>query len=281
MKIGHHICKLPKKSVYASIKHNIDELEKYEIVIKTIAIFVMGPQSRSFNIDESEYEDIKKCNLEIYVHNSYLSYPWESKNKALCEISQQLDICQNIDAKGFVIHLPKLGIDEVIIVLKKLYDVERSVKIYLEIPAVKEENAIYSSPKNLNILFDRISNEIDKNLDNFGLCIDTAHLWSSGVDISTYKNMYNWINEINIPPNNILIHCNDNTKELGKSPDCHTNISLGKIWNNYKDNLEDSGLYALLKYATINQVPIILERGVSKLLYTEYLTIYKLSKNTR
>jgi endonuclease IV len=129
---------------------------------------------------------------------------------------------------------------------------------------------------NINLLFNRIKNEIDPNLNYFGLCVDTAHLWSCGVDLSDYLSAETWLNELNIDPKCLMIHCNDNEKNIGIAPDIHTSLTDGKIWNNYKNNLQDSGLMAILKYCKKYEIPIILERHPMELLFNDYVIIQQL-----
>ncbi len=281
MRIGPHIDRVYSKKKNANMLDNIIEAIKYtkdcaNFDITAISIFVAGPRSYSINIDDIEAEEIRKLFLDIYVHNTYISHPWNNKISAIHSIHNQMNICKKMNANGFIIHLPKDSIDNIIKVLPKLYIPDSLTRIYLEIPALKPSNALFHKPKNINELFIRIRNEVDPNLDYFGLCIDTAHLWSSGVDLSDYKSAETWINELDLDPKCLLIHCNDNDKELGQSPDIHSSLTHGKIWNNYKDNLLESGLYAILKFAKLNNVPVILERHPMELLFNDYVIIQQL-----
>lgn len=246
-----------------------------DIDIKAIAIFIAGPRNYSETLlDEDKYY-ISKLNLEVYVHNTYVSVPWSNSTRAINSIRHQLGICELIKAKGFIIHLPKNDIDNVISILPKLYRPGMSTRIYLEIPAIKPCNAIFHRTDILNELFSHIK-DIDPTMSYFGLCIDTAHLWSCGTNISDYKSAELWINELDIDPKYILIHCNDNEKQLGIAPDEHRALAQGRIWENYKDNIIESGLYAFIKYATENNIPVILERKPAKLLFNDYVIIQQL-----
>jgi len=281
MKIGPHIDRIYSKKKNASLFDHINEAIKYSkecanFDITAIAIFVAGPRTYSINISDDEAYEIGSLNLDIFVHNTYLSHPWTNKSVAIHSIHKQIKVCNKMNAKGFIIHLPKDSINTVIKILPKLYDSEYPVRIYLETPAVKPSNAIFHKPACLNELFERIKNEVDPNLDYFGLCIDTAHLWSCGIDLSDYKSAETWFNELNIEPKCLMIHCNDNDKELGYAPDIHNSLTDGKIWQKYKDNLYESGLYAIMKYARRNSVPIILERHSMELLFNDYVIIQQL-----
>jgi endonuclease IV len=276
MKIGNHVNKISGKSMSFSINEAVKHIkEGCNYDMNTIAIFVAGPYSHNITIKEDDYENIKKTNMDIYVHNSYIANPWKNDHKAINAIQTQLKICGKIGAKGFIIHLPKDDIDNIIKILPKLYNPLISTKIYLEIPALKPINSQFHKTFVLNELFKRIKEEIDPDELHFGLCIDTAHLWSSGLDISMYKNTETWLHELNLNPSNIIIHCNDNDKLLGHAPDIHQTLTHGKIWNSYKNNLEESGLFAFLIFAKLYNIPIIFERKHS-LLINDYIIIQQL-----
>lgn len=281
MRIGPHIDKIYLNKKNASMVDHIKEAIRYtkecaNFDITAVAIFVAGPRTYSVNISDDEANEIRLLNLDVFVHNTYISHPWSNKPAAIHSIHTQMKICEKMNASGFIIHLPKDTIDNIISILPKLYNPECLTRIYLEIPALKPNNATFHKPKHLNELFNRIKNDVDSNLDYFGLCIDTAHLWSCGVDLSDYKSAETWLNELDIDPKCLMIHCNDNDKELGYAPDIHNSLTDGKIWQRYKNNLYESGLYAIMKFAKINDIPIILERHSMELLFNDYVIIQQL-----
>lgn len=281
MRIGPHIDRVYSKKKNANLLDNIKEALVYtkecaNFDITAIGIFVAGPRSYNINISDEEADNIRQLQIDIYVHNTYISHPWTNKSSALHSIHDQMKICKKMNANGFIIHLPKDSIDNIIKVLPKLYDPECLTRIYLEIPALKPGNSIFHKTKHINELFERIRNEVDPNLDYFGLCIDTAHLWSCGVDLSDYKSAETWLNELDIDPKCLMIHCNDNDKDLGHAPDIHNSLTYGKIWNNYKNNLYESGLFAFITFAKKYNIPIILERHPMELLINDYVIIQQL-----
>lgn len=277
--IGPHIEKTYVKdgNMYENIVESIRiSKENANFTFNTIAFFVVGPRNYIENLTEEDKRKIPTLNLNIYVHNSYISVPWSNDLRSISYIHHQLHICDKIKAKGFIIHLPNLDIDNVISILPKLYDPEIFVRIYLEIPSINPKKSIYHKTTELNKLINSIKNNIDQNMLYFGICIDTAHLWACGVDISDYKSAELWLNELDIDPRYILIHCNDSEKLLGNPPDIHSPLTQGKIWSDYKNRLTDSGLYAFIKYAYINKIPVVLERKPNKLLLNDYIIIQQL-----
>ena len=74
--------------------------------------------------------------------------------------------------------------------------------------------------------------DFDPNLRKVGICIDTGHLWSTGINIQRYDEMCNWMKQIEefIPRDRILIHLNDNNAEFNSNKDKHAALLEGKIW---------------------------------------------------
>jgi endonuclease IV len=281
MRIGPHIDKIYVKKKDSTIIDNINEAIKItkdcaNFDITAISIFVSGPRTYHINISEDEAIKLQELQLDIFVHNTYISHPWTNKPIAIHSIHEQMNLCKKMNATGFIIHLPNDSIDNIIKILPKLYDPECLTRIYLEIPALKPSNATFHKPSKLNELFRRIKKDVDPNLNYFGLCIDTAHLWSCGINLSDYISAETWLNELEINPKCIMIHCNDNDKELGIAPDKHNSLTDGKIWYNYKNNLYESGLFAIMKFAKRHDIPIILERQTMKLLFNDYVIIKQL-----
>jgi len=91
---------------------------------------------------------------------------------------------------------------------------------------------------------------VDKK--HLGICLDTAHIWSSGYDINEYYRLISKENSNDI----LVIHFNNSKKNKGSHVDTHDNIFDGKI------PLEDLELF--LRNLKNNPV-IILEKPSVKL----------------
>lgn len=90
--------------------------------------------------------------------------------------------------------------------------------------------------------------------ERLGLCIDTQHLWASGVDYSTVAGTNALINEIDerIGIGRLrCFHLNDSKIELGGNRDRHANIDEGTIGTN--------GLAPLVGHPLIRDLPLLLE----------------------
>ena len=90
--------------------------------------------------------------------------------------------------------------------------------------------------------------------ERLGLCIDTQHLWASGVDYSTVAGTKKLVKEINdrIGIGRLrCLHLNDSKVDLGANRDRHANIDEGTIGA--------SGLAPLVGHPKIRDLPLLLE----------------------
>ena len=98
-----------------------------------------------------------------------------------------------------------------------------------------------------------------RNKNKLGICIDTAHIFVSGYDISTEKGIKDYLDKFNslIGMKHITnFHINDSKYKLGSKVDEHRGIGQGLIYNT------SNGKNALkyIKYFCIkNKIPMILE----------------------
>ena len=87
-----------------------------------------------------------------------------------------------------------------------------------------------------------------------GVCIDTAHLWGSGYDLSTAAGAAHAVNEIDrvIGLRHVrVLHLNDSPVPLGSHRDQHAHLGQGQI--GYR------GLAAFLGHPGLAGLPVVLE----------------------
>ncbi len=262
----------PRPHILSHIKQAILEAKNYNITLKSVAIFVGGPKNKVINLHEDERKELRdyinESELVVIAHSSYASYPFNNNPESVEYILKESKVCKESGIKGLVIHLPKSHADTAIPILEKLIDSD--VTIYLENPAHVQPDSYYETPEKLNYLFSKINKK-------FGLCIDTAHLWVSGTDISSYDKATQWLNKLTIHPSRVMFHLNDATHELGKGPDTHAPLMKGKIWKNYNElTIKDSGLVAFMDYINRNNSVFILERKPKEALINDYLILRNL-----
>lgn len=98
--------------------------------------------------------------------------------------------------------------------------------------------------------------------DRIGVCLDTAHLWSAGYDLTTPEAVREMIQilEEQIGSQRVkVIHLNDSVNPLGSGKDQHARWGEGLISSS---GLE--GLYALIKHPSLAHAAFILETPVAR-----------------
>ena len=228
-------------------------------------------EDKSKKYDKHSDREDKSNGIKIIAHSAFAAYPWTGMPYPAIFIKKELKVCRRAGLHGLVVHLGKQDISEVMKNITNLM-IKNCPLIYLETPSLKPENSHYVKPKDIGLLFKSIK-KIDPELKHFGLCIDSAHLWTSGIDIGNYENTAAWLDEIlqqGIPNKNIIIHLNDSKTPKGSGIDQHAMLMEGLIWKSYIDSPKASGLYAFLDFSYKNQIHIILERRIRDELIHDY-----------
>lgn len=124
------------------------------------------------------------------------------------------------------------------------------VKLLLENSA-GQKNSIGSRLEQIGEIFEKLGKK------NYGLCIDTCHLYASGYDLSKESESLDIIDKIDdlIGLDTLkLFHLNDSKGELGSNLDRHFHLGLGKIG--------EDGFKALVQNKRLNNIPMIMETPV-------------------
>lgn len=200
--------------------------------IKPNQIFLLNPKS-------SSREQIKGNFPNSYVHATYTTNPW-SKNKSSWGLMiHQLRLVEKTKAKGLVVHFtntPQDIIYERVIEASERFKPKRKVTLFLETPASKVGSE-YRDPDIIGEICKNL-NKIIKTKLKIGICIDTAHLWSGGIDIRNLDIMKDYLRKIKKYKQPLLIHLNDSKKSLGSGIDEHEVIAEGKIWKKDRTSLD-------------------------------------------
>ncbi|MDE2100853.1 MAG: TIM barrel protein [Patescibacteria group bacterium] len=257
--------------------------------VKAASVFVSNPRGWKMTMTNDEAAELKEYLEEtkmcVIAHGSYLDVALFSKDKRVPAgrfIREEVKMCAAAGIRGLVVHLPNKGVDDVVASIPSVFTLDKTVLVYLETPAVSPSKSHYETPEKLATLFAAIRKKVDPKLMKIGLCIDTAHIWTCGVDISSYEKAEAWLDELRkyedvIPPSHIMFHLNDSVYECGDGKDEHATLLRGKIWGAYEENPEESGLAAFLRYAMGNNTPCILERKPESEIPTDYRTILSMT----
>lgn len=296
--VGPHVHKdvvSVSKPITDHIKSAIEVAKEYGVSIGIIQIFMSNPRNGKLLIEpeSSTYKELKTlieqhAHIKFIIHSPYTSNAlWSGNQYSAYTLRHDLKHCDDLGLIGTVFHLDKHDVDDVIKflpnIMPKLPEKQKPglAKFYLESPHTKPDKSLYETPKKILKLFTAIRKNIDPYLNRIGFCLDTAHIWTSGVDIEEYKSAYDWLVELTIiqtilPPENIVFHLNGSYYNCGDGRDKHAPLmsSEDKIWGKYKDNFTKSGLYAFIEYAKRFSIPTVLERHHAEEYYSDYKLLY-------
>jgi endonuclease IV len=254
--------------------------------MRAAAIFVSETHRRRIIVDDAEAAELKeyiaKRKVTVIAHSSYVAVPWRGDPDAARHIRAEAAVCQAAGIAGLVVHLPKLPLEATMRYIARLYNPKApDVRIYLETPAVSPKETYYETPAKLAKLFAAIRAKLDPDLLVFGLCIDTAHIWTCGVDIASRAAAATWIAALEaaaavIPPAAIMFHLNDSARARGVGPDSHAALLKGRIWEKYADRPDESGLAAFVEYITAHDCAAILERAPKEAILGDYIALKSL-----
>jgi endonuclease IV len=250
--------------------------------ITAVAIFVGGPKNREITLRDDEADALREYaaaeGIRVIAHSTYGASPWRGDPDAARFIRAEAAVCQRAGIRGLVVHLPKLPPAQVLRYIPRLVEpTAPDVRIYLETPAVNPKESYYETPEKLGALFRGIRALLDPELLVFGLCVDSAHLWTCGVDVSGHEAAEAWLAGLareGIPPDRVMLHLNDSARGLGVGPDTHAALGAGRIWADVP--LAESGLAAFVEYAQRGGVPAILERKPNAALLDDYAVLRRL-----
>jgi endonuclease IV len=239
---------------------------KYDFELESAQVFVSSPRSLD-HISDKCIADFSKFFTENetkgITHGSYCCAPWDGSKPRSQFIKKfirtETERLKRAGFSGMIIHYPSspITVEETIKAMTEIYN-PNGVKIYLETPSSNPERALLNSPEKINELFEKIPDNIR---NGFGLCIDTAHMFSSGCKISSYEDARILLDGIDLSPDDVMIHLNDNLNSFGTGSDIHAPLTYGKIWEDYKGDFRKSGLFAFLEYIYEHNTITILERS--------------------
>lgn len=270
-KIGVHVAKVSKvlekrkrKTYLEAIQDDVKKLN-----LGCVQIFVAGPANS--RIAKMDYGAIKtfcdESKINLYVHGSYLTigiFSLTTENKdtpkskaAIKHLSNQMIACDALGSKGFVIHLPKKPPQFVIDALKVIIPLLKKYKtpFMFEMPASKPDERTYETPEKMDVLNDLLFKNYPK-FTNWSWVIDTAHLWSCGVEVDEIKVMKKWFKDLKYPEKIGLFHLNGSSLEHFETGKDKHRVVFGTeddIW--YQDaNIEDGLEMKKIKKSTIWQI---------------------------
>jgi endonuclease IV len=230
--IGIHVSKDGKELDDALI-------ETFDQKWETGQVFLWVPQQlKQVKYDSKKINKILQDNkTHIWVHSSYLISPWGNASYnmplALKQLEEQAKISPNT---GVVFHMPnRVPKDFIKDYAHLIKNKPKNSNVLLENKAFISSNTL-AKPETYNLLVQTfIKYGIPKKEIQF--CIDTAHLTSAGLKITTEAQAQAWIKELKYPETIKLFHLNGNsstnTKDIHEIPGSKKDLTWSK---------DDSGL---------------------------------------
>ncbi|HET6807884.1 MAG TPA: deoxyribonuclease IV [Nitrososphaera sp.] len=203
----------------------------------------------------------------VVVHMPYLPNlsgpPGELYERSVKTLKEEMQRCNLLGISYLVIHLgshmgtgSNSGIDQLVnaLIAASAYSkAENEVVVLLE-NNVGQKNSIGGTLEELRLILDRLDSS-----KQFGVCIDTCHLYASGYDLRTKEDvnrMFDKIKAILGLREMKIVHLNDSKGGLGSNLDRHEHIGLGSI------GVE--GITAFVNHVAVKALPIIMETPIDK-----------------
>lgn len=213
-------------------------------IIGAGSIQIFGSSPRSWNrrkISETEIEDFLRLRQKllgdgrVYIHACYLinfgSTNKEAVSRSSDSLSSDLKLADMIGASGVVVHPGTLKDGQTLEYMAK------NIRKVIDEGSYKAKVLIENSagggssvPTTLDQIAELVG-LIDWS-DAVGVCIDTAHLWGFGIDISTVEKVERFGKELESKLKGLslpIVHMNDSKVRLGSLLDRHENLGDGQI----------------------------------------------------
>lgn len=262
---------------------------------RCIQMFIMSPhQATMVDLRDDPVGELWP-ETRVYAHCNYLSHMIKPTAKGL--IHAQIKRAIELKLAGLVVHLENAPLEENVAAAASCLEYAgraREVKVasgtwHLRIvfeinaltPAISPSGeiaprAIFHKPEVCRAFVHEL-HKLGFGKRDFGLGIDTAHLWSCGLNVRFSRALREWFEAFGDPAWIALFHLNDSASELGGA-DVHEAIGAGRIWpvKSKKGDAAafekllrhprvsydaEAGFIEVLRLAKRHKIDVILERG--------------------
>jgi deoxyribonuclease-4 len=225
-------------------------------------IFTTSPQVWQHpDIEDEEAERFREGTLEKLegpwvIHSSYLVNLCTPKDdlreKSIASMQAEVDAADTLGIEYVNVHLGahtgagvEQGLDNAASALDEL-DIPDSVTVLVESDA--------GSGTKLGGDFEHLADVIDRTGQDIDVCVDTAHAFAAGYDLSTPSGVDDTVAEFDdvVGLERLqCIHLNDSKHECGTNKDEHAHIGEGLIG--------EAGMERLINHEDLADVPLVLE----------------------
>ncbi|HEY7003666.1 MAG TPA: deoxyribonuclease IV [Gaiellaceae bacterium] len=250
-------------STSGGIHTAIDRAER--MGAESVQIFTQSPRTwRPTNHDPANFERFKERRAEagvegVVCHALYLvnlATPDETiYEKSVATMENTVDVGCAIEADGVVFHVGShlgagfdAGLEHVVPALERTLGRCSETTWLLIENSAGAGGTIGRSVDELAILVDRLDRH-----PRLGVCLDSCHLWVSGVDVTDRSALDDCVSEVEdrIGLDRLrALHVNDAAAPLGSNRDRHANVGEGEM---------GEGLGVFLAHPKLQGLPAILE----------------------
>jgi len=251
MKLGFH------NSIEGGLHRAVEEA--VQLGTECLQIFLHSPRSWSLK-PVSEYdkelfkEKVTRYSIcPVFAHASYLINLASSEKKlwhaSVNLLIRELKMAEELGIKGVVVHPGRTKGAPAKEAKKRVKEALQKISSEIGLQQLIIENTagqhgeLGSSIEELL----EITQGFERQL--LGVCLDTAHAFSSGIDITEESVLKTIINSIDIPI--VVVHLNDSKVSFGSRIDRHEHIGKGHI------GVE--GFKSILKVLKETSLPLIME----------------------
>ena len=250
-------------STSGGIHTAIDRIEA--IGGESLQIFTQSPRTwRQTNHDPANFERFKERRAEagiqgVVCHALYLvnlaTPDEEIYEKSVTTLMNTVDVACAIEADGVVFHVGshlgagfEAGLEHVVPALERALERCSETTWLLIENSAGAGGTIGRSVDELAVLVDRLDRH-----PRLGICLDSCHLWVSGVDVTDRTALDVCVDEVEerIGLDRLrALHVNDAAAPLGSNRDRHANLGEGEI---------AEGMSVFLGHPKLQGLPTILE----------------------
>jgi deoxyribonuclease-4 len=229
-------------------------------------IFTHSPQVwQDPNIDDEEAERFRTLSKEHgvgpwVIHSSYLVNLCTPKDglreKSLDSMQKEVDAASQLDIEYVNVHLGAhtgAGVDQG---LDNAVSVLDDLSIPDDVTVLVESDA--GSGTKLGGDFEHLASVLDESNQDLEVCVDTAHAFAAGYDLSTPEAVDATVAEFDDVvglEHLACIHLNDSKHACGTNKDEHAHIGEGEIGVD--------GMRRIVTHPALEEVPFVLETPTS------------------
>jgi deoxyribonuclease IV len=230
-----------------------------------VQLFVQSPRAWRFpNHEPAALEAFRERRAEsglrgVFVHALYLvnlaSTDKAMYSKSVDTMGSTMDAACAIEADGVVFHIGShlgagfdKGLERVVPALEQVLDRCSETTWLLMENSAGAGGTIGRSIEELAVIFEALGRH-----ERLGICLDSCHLYVSGVDVTDPRVLNGVLKELDdrIGLDRLrALHANDSKAPLGSNRDRHENIG---------DGLIGEGLGAFLSHRRLQRLPVVLE----------------------